>query len=131
MPTAKVEHVRGTSYLPAATSLTAVPPAAGQLAQLGRGLPSTDGVVAELERIEAAVRGFYSQEPDEVMRATSAYSARLTELANHIVRVEGTQRAYKSLRTMQIDRLLKELQFQFQLHSRMVELRRQDLELLR
>ena len=88
-------------------------------------------VEAELDTIVAAVCGFHTREPDLVMTQISAYSARLTELAQQLVRVEGRYREYKQLRTLQVERLLAELERQFKIASRLVEVRRQDLDLLR
>ena len=45
-------------------------------------------------------------------------------------RVEGYDRQYKSLRTQQVQRLHDELERQFKIHSRMLEVRRQDLSLM-
>jgi hypothetical protein len=88
-------------------------------------------VEEELDGILVAVRTFWMKEPDQVMREISAYSARLTELAVQLARVEYRQREYTKLRTMQVERLLAELERQYKIASRSVEVRRQDLELLR
>lgn len=101
------------------------------LAPLGFGpLGTRSDIEDELDGVMVAVRGFHTREPDQVMREIAAYSARLTELANLLVRVEGTRREYRQLRTLQIERLLNELDRQFKIASRLVEMRRQDLALL-
>lgn len=86
---------------------------------------------AEIDRMLAEVGEFYQYEPDQVMRLVAAFSARCTELEIHLHRVEGRFREYKQIRTMQVDKLLAELDRQFKLASRMLEVRRQDLELMR
>jgi len=87
-------------------------------------------VEAEIDLMLRTVREFWGMEPDQVMRAISALSARATELAIHLHRLEG-KREWKQIRTLQINALLAEFDRQFKTHSRMVELRRQDLETLR
>lgn len=88
-------------------------------------------IEAELDVIAVAVRAFHVKQPDMVMREIAAFSARLTELAVLLHRVETTDRQYTRLRTQQVDRYLEELKRQFQIASRLVEVQRQDLELMR
>lgn len=94
-------------------------------------LPDKDVVEAEIDRMNRLVRSFWKMEPDEVMRASSALSARCTELYVNLHRVEGKDRAYRQVRTQHVVPLLDELDRQFKTHSRMVEIRKQDLEMLR
>lgn len=111
-------------------SVNVAPPpavAAAAVAQLG----SRQDLEAEIDRMLEEVREFYVLEPDQVMRVVAALSARCTELVVHLHRVEGKFREFKQIRTMQIQPLLLELDRQFRLASRGVELRRQDLELMR
>lgn len=101
------------------------------VADLSEGaLISRQHVEDEIDLMLRAVREFWSLEPDQVMRACSALSARSSELYVHLHRIEG-RREWKQIRTMQVDTLLKELDRQFKIHSRIVEVRRQDLDLLR
>ncbi len=85
----------------------------------------------ELDLIAAALRRFHRQQPDQRMREISAYSARLTELCVLLHRVESTDRQYTRVRTQQVERFLAELDRQFKIASRIVEVSRQDLELMR
>jgi hypothetical protein len=87
-------------------------------------------VEAEIDLMLRTVRTFWEMEPDQVMRMISAMSARATELAVHLHRVEG-KREWKQIRTLQVNALLAEFDRQFKTHSRMVEVRRQDMELMR
>lgn len=101
------------------------------VADLAEGtLISRQHVEDEIDLMFRAVREFWTFQPDQVMRACSAFSARCSELYVHLHRIEG-RREWKQIRTMQVDTLLKELDRQFKIHSRIVELRRQDLEQLR
>lgn len=105
-----------------------VPEIAAELAWGALG--SREAVEEEIDLMLATVRGFWEMEPDAVMRMSSAMSARCTEMAIHLHRLEG-RREWKQIRTMQVEKLIAELDRQFKLASRLVEIRRQDLESLR
>lgn len=85
----------------------------------------------ELDVVAAALRRFHMQMPDQRMREIAAYSARLTELCVLLHRVESTDRQYTRVRTQQVERFLAELDRQYKIASRMVEVSRQDLELMK
>jgi cytosine/adenosine deaminase-related metal-dependent hydrolase len=93
-------------------------------------LESREAVEDEIDLMLTAIRRFWSQEPDQRMRAITAMSARCTEMCIHLHRLEG-RREWRQIRTQQVERLLAELDRQFKIASREVELRRQDLEVLR
>lgn len=105
-----------------------VPEVAEQLAW--GALVSRQHVEDEIDLMLRAVRGFWDMEPDQVLTMTSALSARCTELAIHLHRLEG-KREWRQIRTLQVERLLSELDRQFKAASRMVEIRRQDIEVNR
>lgn len=90
-------------------------------------LVSKEAVQDEIDIMLRAIRGFWELEPDQVMQMCSALSARCTELEVHLHRLEG-QRQWRQVRTMEVARVLAELDRQFKLASRMLEVRRQDLE---
>jgi hypothetical protein len=94
-------------------------------------LGTRDEIQNELDGIAAAMRQFHIKHPDQVMRECSAYGARLTELAVLLHRVESADRQYTRIRTQQVDRFLKEIESQFKIASRLVEIHRQDLEIMR
>jgi hypothetical protein len=85
----------------------------------------------ELDAIAAVVRSFHRHQPDMVMRMCAAYSARLTELEVLLHRIETIDRTYRQIRTMQVDRFLQELDRQFKVASRLIEVQRQDLDMVR
>lgn len=87
-------------------------------------------VEAEIDLMFRTVREFWQMEPDQVLLTSSALSARCAELEAHLHRVE-TKREWMRVRTMQVERLHKEIELQFKVHSRLIEMRRQDLELSR
>jgi hypothetical protein len=94
-------------------------------------LGSPDVVRDEIDAMLAAVRSFWQRQPDQVMRDCAAYSARCTELEVHLLRIEGVDRHYKQIRTLQVKPLLEELDRQFRIASRLIEIRRQDIDLTR
>jgi hypothetical protein len=85
----------------------------------------------ELDLIAAAIRSFYRKQPDQVMRECSGYSARLTELAVLLHRVEAGNRQYTRIRTQQVERFIAEIDRQWKTASRLVEVMRQDVDLSR
>jgi len=93
-------------------------------------LGTKEEIQAELNGIAMAVRAFSLKQPDQVMREVAAYSARLTELAMLLHRVEAMDRQYVRVRTQQVELWLKELDRQFKIASRLVEVNRQDIALL-
>jgi len=105
-----------------------VPEVAGQLAWGALG--SRELVEDEIDMMLRTIRTFWELEPDQRMRFITAMSARCTEMSVHLHRLEG-RREWRQIRTMQVERLLTELDRQFRIASREVEVRRQDLELSR
>ncbi len=93
-------------------------------------LVSREAVEAEIDLMLTSVRKFWSMEPDQRMRLITAMSARCTEMCIHLHRLEG-RREWRQLRTMQAERLQAELDRQFKVASREIEVRRQDIEMTR
>lgn len=93
-------------------------------------LISKEHVENEIDLMLRSVRGFWEMEPDQVMRMVAAMSARCAELAIHLHRLEG-RREWKQVRTLQVERLQAELDRQFKVASRLLEVRRQDLDATR
>lgn len=88
-------------------------------------------VEGELDAILVTIRDFWTQEPDQVMSHIAAITSRLTELEVLLHRVEARDRQFKQIRTMQVQKILDECDRQFKIASRLVEVRRQDIESLR
>lgn len=84
----------------------------------------------ELDLIAAAIRTFHRKNADQVMRECSGYSARLTEMAVLLHRVEGASRQYTRIRTQQVERFLVEVDRQWKTASRLIEVQRQDIQML-
>jgi hypothetical protein len=94
-------------------------------------LGSRAEVEKELDLVAAAMRTFFAKPPDMVMRECSAYTARLTEMAVLLHRKEGESRQWTRVRTQQVQRFLDELDRQWKTASRLIEVSRQDLQVLR
>ena len=93
-------------------------------------LVSKQAVEDEIDLMLRTMRTLWQLEPDQVMRMCSALTARCTELAVHLHRVEG-ERSWRQVRTMQVDKVLLESDRQWKSASRMLEIRRQDIALSR
>lgn len=93
-------------------------------------LQSREAVESEIDLMLTSLRGFWQLEPDQRMRMITAMSARCTEISIHLHRLEG-RREWRQIRTMQVDKLLTELDRQFKIASREIEVRRQDIEMVR
>jgi hypothetical protein len=94
-------------------------------------LGTREEIQKELDLIAAHIRIFHRMQPDQVMRACSGYTARLTELEVLLHRVESSDRQYTRVRTQQVERFITELERQWKTASRLVEVMRQDLDLSR
>lgn len=69
--------------------------------------------------------------PDEVIRTCTALMARCTELHVQLIRVEGTNRHYRGFRTQELTPVMELIEFTYRSASRLIEIRRQDVELSR
>lgn len=98
---------------------------------LGDVLINRIAVEDEIDMMLRTVRGFWQFEPDQVLRLCGAMSARCTELCVHLHRVEGDRKRWGQIRTQQVERLLSELDRQFKISSRLIEVRRQDISMER
>ena len=69
--------------------------------------------------------------PDVLMSTCMSFQARLTEIHLQLVRIEAQNRRAKQFRTSQLQRVMELVEFTFKGASRLIELRRQELELTR
>lgn len=101
---------------------------------LGAATPSPFDGMSWSEEIEAMVHTLqaldYTQ-PDLVMTACMAFMARCTEMWIQILRVEATNRRAKAFRTMQLQKVMDLIEFEFRGASRLIEVRRQEVDLSR
>lgn len=93
-------------------------------------LISKEHVENEIDIVLRTLRGMWEMEPDQAMRMLAAITARCTELCVHLHRLEG-KREWRQVRTLQVERVILECDRQFKIASRLLEVRRQDMELMR
>lgn len=92
------------------------------------GLGNVSQVRQEIDDVLADMRVFHRAEPDQVMQAVSAHSARLVEIIVQVQRIETVRREWKPVRE-EAQTVLNELKSQFQVASRMLAQRRDDWEM--
>lgn len=98
--------------------------------QVFPGLGSIDSVHGEVDDVLADMKEFHRAQPDQVMAAVSAHSARLTEIAVHVGRIEVQYRQWKPV-GQEVDKVISALREQFQVASRLIAVRQLDQDLLR
>ena len=94
------------------------------------GLGSIQTVRAEVDDVLADMKAFHKAEPDMVMAALSAHSARLVEIIVQIQRIEVMRREWKPVRE-EAEKTLAELKSQFQIASRLIAIRQMDFDMVR
>lgn len=94
------------------------------------GLGSIDSVRAELADVLEDMKAFSNAEPDQVMSAVSAHGARLVEIKILASRWEVQYKQWKPVR-QEVEDVLAELRFQFQVASRLISVRQLDQDLVR
>lgn len=87
---------------------------------------SVDSIRGEINDAFADMRTFLSREPDEIMRMTSAHSARLSELRVMCMRAEDWYRPARDLRTRELEPTIEELEKQWRNASRLHSVRELD-----
>lgn len=83
--------------------------------------------LAEINVYIASMTHWHTYEPDEVLLACSAYSARLSEMRVHLQRRNSA--LCKQLLNREVDPLLSQIEFQFRIHSRLLTSRELDLKM--
>lgn len=92
------------------------------------GLGTVTAIRREIDDALADMRMFHKVEPDQVMQAVSAHSARLVEIVVHIQRIEVVRREWKPVRE-EAERVLAEMKSQFSVASRLLAMRQVDWEM--
>ena len=131
MPTTAMREDR--DFSPADAEVALVSTFDSPVAALGPAghLGSKAEVEKELDLIAAAIRVFHLKPADLVLREASAYTARLTEMAVLLHRIEGESRQWTRVRTQQVQRFIDELDRQWRTASRLIEVSRQDMFMMR
>jgi hypothetical protein len=87
-------------------------------------------LLLELAGIKAAMRTWFEKDPDQVLRESAAYSARLTEVWTELRLLEQGNRDFAQLRTMQVGPVLDEIDRQFKVSQSRIAMQRQDLDMM-
>lgn len=77
----------------------------------------------------AAICVFDMGEPHIVIAQCMAFMGRCTEIYLALVRAEHTHRKARAFRTMQLQKVMDLVDFEYKAASRLVEIRRQEVEL--
>lgn len=117
-------EVTGTSVAPVSPPL---PNSQVNVPQLG----SLADLRQQIDDAYEEMKEFIAWEPDEIMRVCAGHSARLNEIRTRIQRVEDMPqfRILKGVRTNELEPTIKELQFQFQVASRLFAVRQLDWDM--
>lgn len=98
--------------------------------------PATVGEPPEFTSFEDEVMYMVStignlnyEQPDIVMTTCMAFMARCTEMWLQLLHVEKLNRKAKTFRTMEVQKVMELIEFEFKGASRLIEVRRQEVEL--
>lgn len=103
--------------------------AAGRADQLIAELAPDASLEEELDAMVEALKVLDPTAPDLIMSTCMALMARCTELYLQLVRIEGTHRKARVFRTSQLQKVMDLIDFEFKGASRLIEVRRQEVEL--
>lgn len=94
---------------------------------------SLEKLRGEIDDAYEQMNDFFGMEPDQIMQVAAGQSARLNEIRMRIQRVEDLPqfRILKQVRQNELEPTIKELQFQFQVASRLFSVRQLDWEMSR
>lgn len=87
---------------------------------------SIDMVRGEVDDAFAQLKTFHNQEPDWCMRVASGHSARLSELAVQIGRIEDWAQEWKRVRQRELEPCIAEIRSQYEIASRRHTVREHD-----
>jgi hypothetical protein len=85
----------------------------------------------EVEAMIHTIQSVMDAQPDVIMTTCMALMARCTEIWIQLLHVEKTERKAKAFRTMQLQKIMDLIDFEFKGASRLIEVARQEVELSR
>ena len=85
----------------------------------------------EVESMITTIQDAVHQTPDVMIRTSMGLMARCTEIWVQLLRVEMDDRKAKSFRTMQLQKVMELIDFEYKGASRLIEVARQEVELSR
>ena len=94
---------------------------------------SFDGVSLydEVEEMIITIRDSVDTTPDVMIKTAMGLMARCTEIWVQLLRIESSDRKAKSFRTMQLQKVMELIDFEYKGASRLIEVARQEVELSR
>ena len=107
--------------------IAAIHPAHDVVTDLGPDATLEDEIMAMV----VSLRQLENAMPDVMMSTCMGYMARCTEIHLQIIRVEGSNRRLKTFRVTQLAKVMELIEFEFKGASRLIEVRRQEVELSR
>lgn len=91
--------------------------------------PAGGSLEEELDGMVHTIESLDPGEPDVIMATCMALMARCTEIYLNLVRIEAENRRARVFRTTQLQKVMDLIDFQFRGASRLIEVRRQEVEL--
>lgn len=83
----------------------------------------------EVEAMVSTIHSVAAESPDQIVKVCMGLMARCTEIWIQLVRIESSDRRAKAFRTMQLQKVMDLIDFEFRAASRLVEVARQEVEL--
>lgn len=96
-------------------------------------LPVFEGDSLEDEIVEMVsnIKNLDFSQADVVMAMCMGYMARCTEVWLQLLRIEGQHRKAKTFRVMHLQKVMDLIEFEYKAASRLIEVRRQEIDLSR
>jgi len=90
-----------------------------------------DSLEDEVIAMVSSIQTLDFNQADVVMATCMGYMARCTEIWLQLLRIEGTHRKAKTFRVMHLQKVMDLIEFEYKAASRLIEVRRQEVELSR
>jgi len=90
-----------------------------------------DSLEDEVIAMVTSIKDLDFSQADVVMAMCMGYMARCTEIWLQLLRIEGQHRKAKTFRVMHLQKVMDLIEFEYKAASRLIEVRRQEIELSR
>lgn len=90
-----------------------------------------DSLEDEVIAMVTSIKELDFSQADVVMAMCMGYMARCTEIWLQLLGIEGTHRKAKTFRVMHLQKVMDLIEFEYKAASRLIEVRRQEVELSR
>lgn len=85
----------------------------------------------EIEAMVHTISSLDFNQADVVMATCMGFMGRCTEMWLQLLKIEGSHRKAKTIRVMQLQKVMDLIEFEYKAASRLIEVRRQEIELSR